>query len=173
MANSKSKKLSEAGPGASTEIDFQTMNPESEISIDSALVESLEKKISDKKEEIKNKVYAITFTKDLLEKYEKFVNEDAEWTSTEAIGVKEISKTVQKIKSEGVKNNVIYMGALPLEATHYFISKAKGKGLKQAEAFLELYKPFDQALSDAKRDASEIKDLEKQLAAAMQGVSLG
>jgi hypothetical protein len=169
----KSKILTPSGPGASNEIDFQTMNPDSEILIDKDLVESLEKKISDKKEEIKSKVYAVSFSEELLVKYEKFINEDADWNSTEAIGVKEISKTVQKLKKEGVNNGVVYMGALPLEATHYFISKSKGKGLKQAETFLELYKPFDQALSDAKKDASEIKDLEKQLAAAMQGVSLG
>lgn len=173
MANSKPKNSIETGPGASSEVDFQTMNPESEILIDKDLVDSLEKKIAEKKEEIKNKVYAISFSDELLEKYEEFVNEKAEWVSTEAIGVKEISKTLQKIKKEGVKNGVIFMGALPLEATHYFISKSKGTGLKQAETFIDLYKPFDQALSDAKRDAGEIKDLEKQLAAAMQGVSLG
>ncbi len=173
MAKSKNLSETETGPGASPEIDFQPMNPESEILIDKDLIEALETKISDKKEEIKSKVYAVSFTKELLEKYENFINDKAEWTSTEAIGVKEISKTVQKLKKEGVNNGVVYMGALPLEATHYFISKSKGKGLKEAEAFLELYKPFDQALSDAKKDASEIKDLEKQLAAAMQGVSLG
>jgi hypothetical protein len=65
------------------------------------------------------------------------------------------------------------MPALPLEASHYFISKGKGKGLASAETFISLYKPFDQALGDAKKDVAEIKDLEKQLAAAMQGVSLG
>ena len=102
----------------------------------------------------------------------KFFN-DAEWNSTEALGIKEVSKQIQKIKSEGVKNQVIYMPALPLEASHYFISKGKGKGLKSAEIFIALYKPFDQALSDAKKDVSEIKDLEKQLGAAMQGISLG
>jgi hypothetical protein len=36
-----------------------------------------------------------------------------------------------------------------------------------------MYKVFDQALNDAKMDASSIKDLEKQLAAAMQGITLG
>jgi hypothetical protein len=149
------------------------MNPESDIMIDQELVKSLENKIKDKKEEIKNKVYAITFSEDLLQKYEKFINEEAEWNSTEAIGVKEIAKNIQKIKKDGVKNGVIYLGALALEATHYFISKSKGKGLKQAEAFIDLYKPFDQALSDAKMDAAEVKDLDKQLAAAMQGISLG
>ena len=65
------------------------------------------------------------------------------------------------------------MSALPLEASHYFLSKSKGVGLKSAEDFLRLFKVFDQALSDAKEDAALVKDLEKQLAAAMQGVTLG
>jgi hypothetical protein len=62
---------------------------------------------------------------------------------------------------------------LPLEATHYFLSKSKGTGLKSAEDFIKLFKAFDQALSDAKEDAATVKELEKQLAAAMQGISLG
>jgi len=161
------------GPGASSSIDFDTLNQESGLSIDKDLVESLESQIQAKKEEIRTKVYAITFSQELLAKYEDFINNEAEWNSTEALGIKEVSKQIQKIKNEGVKNQVIYMPALPLEASHYFISKGKGKGLKSAETFIELYKPFDQALGDAKKDVSEIKDLEKQLAAAMQGISLG
>ena len=68
---------------------------------------------------------------------------------------------------------MIYLGALPLEASHYFLSKSKGTGLNSAESFIKMYKVFDQALNDAKADASSIKELEKQLAAAMQGITLG
>ena len=174
MAKKKETVLEiQGGPGASSSIDFDTLNQESGLSIDKDLVESLESQIQARKEEIRTKVYAITFSQELLAKYEDFINNEAEWNSTEALGIKEVSKQIQKIKSEGVKNQVIYMPALPLEASHYFISKGKGKGLKSAEIFISLYKPFDQALSDAKKDVSEIKDLEKQLGAAMQGVSLG
>jgi hypothetical protein len=60
-----------------------------------------------------------------------------------------------------------------LEASHYFVSKSKGTGLASATEFITLYKAFDQALSDAKKDATEVKDIEAQLNAAMQGVSLG
>lgn len=160
------------GPGASDVIDFDTLN-EAGVNIDKDLVDSLEAQIADKKEDLRTKVYAITFSDDLLTKYEDFILNEAEWNSTEALGVKEVYKQIQKIKKEGVKNQVIFMSALPLEASHYFISKAKGRGLASAEKFLELYKPFDQALSDAKSDVAQVKDLEKQLAAAMQGISLG
>jgi len=173
MKESKKMTSKETGPGASSEINFPTMNQEVDIQIDKKLVDSIEEKIKDKKEEIKNKLYAISFSDSLMEQYTDFIENHAEWNSTEAIGVREISKSIQKIKKEGVKNGVILLGSLPLEASHYFISKTKGKGLKEAEAFINLYKPFDQALSDAKKDAMEIKDLEKQLAAAMQGLTLG
>lgn len=174
MAKQKETTLeAQVGPGASPTIDFDTLNQESGLSIDKDLVKSLETQIQDRKDEIKTKVYAITFSQELLARYEDFMTNEAEWNSTEALGIKEVSKQIQKIKKEGVKNQVIYMPALPLEASHYFISKGKGKGLKSAENFIELYKPFDQALGDAKKDVSEIKDLEKQLAAAMQGISLG
>jgi type I site-specific restriction-modification system R (restriction) subunit len=171
--NLELEEIQPVGPGASSETDFDTMNQETGLSIDKDLIESLESQIAEKKEEIKSKVYAVNMTEGLLDSYEKFVKEEAEWNSTEALGVKEIHKQIQKIRKEGIKNGVILMSALPLEATHYFLSKSKGKGLASAEAFLSLYKPFDMALSDAKRDAAEIKDLEKQLAAAMQGISLG
>ena len=161
-----------SGPGASEAIDFDTL-AQAGVNIDKDLVDSLEKEIAEKKEELKNKVYAITFSDELLKKYEDFITNEAEWNSTEALGIKEVHRQIQKIKSEGVKNQVIFMGALPLEASHYFISKAKGKGLESAQMFLDLYKPFDQALGDAKNDVAHLKDLEKQLSAAMQGISLG
>lgn len=172
MAKKNSSELQE-GPGASSAIDFETLNQESGLSIDKDLVESLESQIKSKKEEIQTKVYAVSLSKELLENYERFMTEEAEWNATEALGVREVNKQIQKIKKEGVKSGVVYMPALPLEASHYFISKGKGKGLASAETFISLYKPFDQALGDAKKDVAEIKDLEKQLAAAMQGVSLG
>jgi hypothetical protein len=101
------------------------------------------------------------------------VNNKAEWTSTEALGIVQINKEIVKIEKDGIKDDVIYLGALPLEASHYFISKSRGVGLSSASEFISLYKAFDQALSDAKKDASEIKDIEAQLNAAMQGISLG
>ena len=180
MANTDTKKEIEViEPGASTEVDFKPMSEASipgldmEPTINQSLIDELEVKIASKKEDIKNKVYAVTMTSETFLKYEDFIQNDAEWAGTEALGVKEINKQIQKIKKEGgVKNSVVFMGALPLEASHYFISKSRGKGCKSAEEFLSLYKAFDQALDDAKEDAKEIKNLEKELAAAMQGIEL-
>ncbi len=169
------------GPGASSEIDFNTTEQpviaESPVDlspkIDEKKMQEIEEKIKAKKEEIKTKLYAVSMTDDLFKNYEDFMTNDAEWAGTEALGVKEVVKQIQKIKNEGgVKNTVIYLSALPLEASHYFISKSRGKGLDSAEKFLKLYKAIDQALGDAKKDAMEIKDLEKEYAAAAQGLTL-
>ena len=143
------------------------------VHIDNELVQELEEKIAEKKSEIRNKVYAVSCGDELFESYETFMREKAEWVSTEALGVVEVNKQIAKIKKEGIKDKTIYLGALPLEASHYFLSKTRGTGLQNAEDFLRLYKAFDQALADAKKDAAEVKDLEKQLAAANQGLSLG
>jgi hypothetical protein len=178
MENKKESQEVLLEPGASDQVDFTTMNEiesipgiESNLKIDENLIKELEESISEKKEEIKNKVYAVTMNDDLFKRYESFIKEDADWNGTEALGIKEINKQIQKIKKEGgIKNSVIFLGALPLEASHYFISKSKGRGLKSAEDFIDLYKSFDQAIDDAKNDAREIKSLEKDLAAAMQGI---
>ena len=179
--NSQKIEMGNAEPLASNEIKFNTNSPtvlqdsilDSVIGIDQEKVDQLHKEISAKKEEIKTKLYAISCNQDLFSEYEKFMQEKAEWNSTEALGVVEVNKQIKKIRKEGIKDNTIYMSALPLEASHYFLSKSKGVGLKSAEDFLRLFKEFDQALSDAKEDAALVKDLEKQLAAAMQGVTLG
>ena len=163
-------------PGGSSMVDFENTQSgsfENSVIVDTDLIESIEKQIQDKKEEIKSKVYAVTCSESVFNDYETFMREKAEWNSTEALGVIEINKQISKIKKEGIKSGVIYLGALPLEASHYFLSKSKGTGLDSAETFIKMYKVFDQALNDAKMDASSIKDLEKQLAAAMQGITLG
>ena len=164
-------------PGGSNEVDFGT-SPMGEMidpifSYDEVLVNQIQDQIAAKKEEIRTKVYAVSCSEELFAKYEKFMGEDAEWNSTEALGIIEINKQIARIKKAGIKDGVIYLGALPLEASHYFLSKSKGVGIISAENFIKMYKVFDQALNDAKTDASSIKDLENQLAAAMQGITLG
>lgn len=173
MNNKESEVMENQFPGGSNEIDFSNDPIMSNLNIDNELVKTLEDAIAEKKEEIKNKVYAVSFDDKLFAEYEKFISDSADWASTEALGIIQVDKTIQKIKKEGIKNGTVYLGALPLEASHYFLSKSKGVGKKSAESFLRLYKPLDMALSDAKSDVAEVKDLEKQLAAAMQGVTLG
>ncbi len=138
--------------------------------LDYAKIERLEQEVKDLKDKNSKKVYAIKISTELLISLMDFIETEAEWAQTEALGVIEISKLLKATKKEGVKDNTIFLEALPLEATHYFLSKTKGKGLKQAESFISLYKPFSMALEEVKKDAAAVQDLEKELAAAQQGI---
>ena len=158
-------------PGGSSQIDFN--DTEINVSVDQELIDSVQKELEEKRKENREKLYAISMNESLLKRYEEFVREKAEWNSTEALGVVEVYKQIQRIKSEKIKDNVIYMGALPVEATHYFLNKVKGFGVEGANNFIELYRSFDQVLKDVKTDNQIVQDLEKKLAAAMQGISLG
>jgi hypothetical protein len=143
------------------------------FSVDNNLINELREKIIVKKKELADNVYAVTCSNELFSAYKDFVKFEAEWSSTEAIGIIELDKQINKILGEGIKDGVVYLSGLHLEASHYFISKMKGKGLDEAKKFIALYKPFDQALSDVKKEAGIVKDLESQYNAAMQGVTLG
>lgn len=138
--------------------------------LDYAKIESLEAELKDLKEKNTKKVYAVKISSDLLTTLIHFIENESEWAQTESLGVIEVSKVLKAIKKDGVKDNTIFMEALPLEATHYFLSKTKGKGLKQAESFISLYKPLSIALEEIKSDAKKVQDLEKELAAAQQGI---
>ncbi len=136
-------------------------------------INAAEENLNNAKRKLSTKVYAVQFESDSqIEQYVSFMQQDAEWREKEALGVIEICKVIDKLKDDGIKNNILYLQALPLEASHYFISKQSGKGLTEAKRFIELLKPFEQALESAKADAREIQDLERELAAAQQGIEL-
>jgi hypothetical protein len=138
--------------------------------LDHTKIQSLEDQVKDLKEKTEKKVYAIKLSSNLLTTLIDFVENHSEWSQTESLGVIEIHKTLSGIKKEGVKDNTIFLGSLPLEATHYFLSKTRGKGLKEAQNFIDLFKPISIALEEVKRDAEAIQSLEKDLVAAQQGI---
>lgn len=140
--------------------------------LDKARIEDLIQKINNKKEEISKKEYAVTITAEAFGKLKNFMENEAEWNQTESLGVIEVMKVLEAIQKEGINGGTIFVQALPLEAMHYFLSKTRGKGLQAANDFMTIWKPLDLALHRAKSDASEIKELEKELAAAQQGISL-
>jgi hypothetical protein len=136
-------------------------------------IDAAEENLISAKKKLSIKVYAVQFENaDLIAQYTNYMTNEAQWREKEALGVIEICKVIEELKKDGIKNNILYMQALPLEASHYFISKQSGKGLKEAKDFIQLLKPFEQALESAKSDAREIQDLEKELAAAQQGIDL-
>lgn len=140
--------------------------------IDHKKVKSLEDQIKSLKDKNSKKVYAVKLSSDSLEILIDFIANRAEWNQAEALGIIEIHKVLSKIRKEGVKDNTIFMEGLPLEATHYFISKSRGQGLKEAQNFIDLYKPFSIALEEVKKDAEAVKSLEKEVVAVQQGLEV-
>jgi hypothetical protein len=140
------------------------------VNVDEAKVEALKKQIEEKRKELSKKVYAVTMDSSTLSMFKHFINEEAEWNSTESLGIIEINKSIQKAEADGVKDNTIYFGSLTIEASHYFLSKGKGKGLESAKNFIKIFKPVDIALGNVKEDNLVINDLQKELNAAEQGL---
>ncbi len=141
--------------------------------LDQGRIKAAEENLISAKQKLSTKVYAVQFPNEQqIHDYVSFMQNEAQWREKEALGVIEICKVIDELKKDGIKNNILYMQALPLEASHYFISKQSGKGLAEARSFIDLLKPFEQALESAKADAKEIQDLERELAAAQQGIDL-
>ena len=138
--------------------------------LDHKKIKSIEDQIKDLKEKNSKKVYAVNLTAELLSTLIDFVENNSEWSQTECLGIIEIHKILTGIKKEGVKDNTIFVESLPLEATHYFLSKVRGKGLKEAQSFISLFKPVSIALEEVKKDTAAIQSLEKDLVAVQQGI---
>jgi len=141
--------------------------------LDKNKIQDCEKRLLEAKENLNEKVYAVKFEKkEDIDSYFHFIENEAEWKEKESLGVIEICRIIEMLKKDGIKQNTLYMQALPLEASHYFLSKTSGKGLKEAKKFISILKPFGLALELAKQDAAKIGELEKELAAAQQGLEL-
>jgi len=138
--------------------------------VDTEKVEALKTQIEEYKKSLKNKEYAVSMDKSLLTRFEKFMRTEVEWRSKEALGVTEIIKRIESIKKEGIKDGVAYFTNLEVEASHYFILKWSGKGEKEINDFVSLWKTFEETLALIQQDNSALKNLEKDLAAAEQGI---
>lgn len=140
-----------------------------EIQIDQEKVEKIQKELKKKQDELSKKVYAVSMSGNDLSVYDSIISE-MEWRGKESLGILEISKKIEEIKKKGIKNDVIFMGALEIEATHFFLNKFTGKGKSLANDFIRIFKSFEQALTNISLDNKELEDLKKDLVAAQQGL---
>ena len=140
--------------------------------VDTKKVESLKKQIEDYKNSLQGKEYAVSMDSGTLRRFEIFMREEVQWRSKEALGVMEILKRIQSVKKEGIKDGVGYFTNLEVEASHYFILKWEGKGEKEINDFISLWKTFEETLALIHQDNAKLKELEKQLQAAEQGIEL-
>jgi hypothetical protein len=140
--------------------------------VDTEKVKSIKEDLENYKASLKNKEYAVSMSDTLLHRFETYMNDEVQWRSKEALGVKEILKRIDEVKSEGIKDGVVYFTNLEVEASHYFILKMEGKGKSEIDSFVSLWKTFEETLALIQQDNLVVKDLEQQLAAAEQGIEL-
>jgi hypothetical protein len=142
---------------------------EVEIEVDQKKIDELQSVLEKKQGELVKKVYAVSMTAKDLDVYDDIIS-SLEWRGKEALGILEIAKKIEESKNEGIKNGAIFMNALEIEATHYFLNKFTGKGKSLANDFIRIFKSFEQALTNISMDNKELDDLKKDLAAAQQGL---
>lgn len=140
-----------------------------EVVIDEAKVAALQKALESKMSELSNKVYAVSMNAGSLEVYSKVI-ESITWKGKEGLGVLEITKKLKDVTKNGISNDVIFLNALTIEASHYFLNRYESKGSDDAERFIDLFKKLEQALSAVSQDNKDLEDLNKDLAAAQQGL---
>lgn len=140
-----------------------------EVVIDEAKVAALQKALDAKMEELSGKVYAVSMNAASLETYLKVI-ESVTWKGKEGLGIMEITKKLNEIGNKGISNDVIFLNALTIEASHYFLNRYESTGSSNAESFIDLFKKLEQALSAVSQDNKDLEDLNKDLAAAQQGL---
>lgn len=169
ISTKKSEVVTEVLPVNSN--DFEGLDVP--FQLDQKRIQECEKRLQEAKEKFSSKLYAIKFEKsEHIEIFYNYILEEAEWKEREAVGIIEINKLITKFKKEKIKENTLFIEATPLDAIYYFLSKKTGKGLKEAENFVSILRPFGIALEISKQDAQSIANLEKELAAAQQGIDL-
>lgn len=140
--------------------------------VDTNKVESIKNDLQNYKDSLRNKEYAVAMNSEILERFETYMKEEVQWRAKEALGVKEIIRRIDEVKREGIKDGVAYFTNLEVEASHYFVLKMEGQGIKEINSFVSLWKTFEETLALIQQDNLVVKDLEKQLAAAEQGIEL-
>ncbi len=141
-----------------------------EAKIDQEKIDRVQKDLEDLRLEISSKEYLVKMDIDTLEFLENFMNFKVSWKGKEALGVSEILKKIDQVKKEGIKNNSIYMTNLQIEATHYFLTKYEGNGSSEIYDLINILKSTENSLQLVGADNRRVKDLEKELVAAQQGI---
>lgn len=90
----------------------------------------------------------------------------------EALGVIELYRKIEKVRQNGIKNGAMHLKKLELDAMAYFHSHAAGKGYASANNFIEMVKPFNEPLKEAKSDFDKQQNLELRLESARSGLNI-
>jgi hypothetical protein len=121
--------------------------------------------------ELQTKVYLVPGGKTTGDAIVKFLEENAEWSAHESLGIvrahEDVSAQLKKNKKE------LFLGGLCVEAVAYYISKASGTGLIAAKQFKDnLFMPINEVMAGIQEDKKTAEGLQLEWAAAAQGVEV-
>lgn len=132
------------------------------------LIKELTKERDKFQDELDSKEYLIDGGESMAKELLKFVRQDAKWKFTEALGIIEIVKTLEKITSGNKKEFMI--GPLELEAIYYFLSKHEGTGYQSAKRCVDFLKAINPAKSRKDSDGKKFEELNFKITSLEHGV---
>lgn len=125
------------------------------------MVDFLDRKISEKENELQTKKYVVEGKAEVGETILTFLKEKAQWKFSESLGivesVRQLEDAVKAVKTK--KTSELMLQSLSLEAVYYFLTKVEGVGLDDANAYIKILKPVSDALGRSKQDRQDIDQL--------------
>ena len=129
--------------------------------------EFLKKKLEAKRQEVSEKLYAVSGGLNVAKSLRTFIQKEAQWKFTESLGIIEANRVLEE-QVNGLQAKVkteLELGALTIEAIYYFLTKEEGKGIAKATSYVnDLLRPISESLNASKTDRESINQMEKDLA---------
>jgi hypothetical protein len=139
-----------------------------------AIAEQLKTKIENREKELGVKKYIIKGGELTGKHLIAFIENDAQWKFSEALGIGECHRQLVEAVSNIKKVKELFVPALALEALYYFLTKVEGKGLSSANDYLNnLLKPITDALGRSKSDREALDQLIRDLGTIESAIDTG
>jgi len=138
-----------------------------------AALDKAEQELEAIRKELESKKYLIDIDKTDIAKLADFIENDAPWKFTEALGIIEVEKDLAK----AVKEGKLYIGAIVIEAIYYYMSKVEGKGKTTGaiaftfvKDYIRILKAITGGMERAKADNEKLRNAEFVVAARREGI---
>lgn len=127
------------------------------------------------REEMETKKYFSDMSEEDTKVLLNFLENDAPWKYTEALGIREVSKEIKE--SLAKKKGKLFMGATAYEAVAFYLTKVEGNGqtvtaksIGNIETYLRLLKNVNSARASVAEDNKKLQHLEYVVASRSEGL---
>lgn len=136
-------------------------------------LEAAEKELDAIKKEVESKKYLVDLTKEDIARLNSFISNDATWKFTEALGILEVEKEMERATKEGK----LFTTALAIEAIYYYLSKVEGSGnstntssYTNAADYIKVLKSIKSSIERVSMDNEKVRNAEFIAAARREGI---